>query len=170
MQNHISEIFNTIIPSTIVCFCLFPATLTVPLHTHTCRDFNHVETVKKQQPHLKREPAFPLETVNKPLKQKPTNPLIWGRIVQRRDVIQLLREIGSYPEVTPFTCVYLKPRSRTGNDGSENLELHVKTNRDASTRQIIERLALKHRLIIEDEPGGFLGIYTPERKLLEITA
>jgi hypothetical protein len=90
--------------------------------------------------------------------------------VQRRDVIQLLREISSYPEVTPFTCVYLKPHSRTGTDGSENLELHIKTNRDTSTRQIIERLALKHRLVVEDEPDGYLGIYTPERKLLEVLA
>ena len=90
--------------------------------------------------------------------------------MERCQAIQLLREIGSYPEAMPFTCVYLKPHSRTGKDGSENLELHVKTNRDTSTRQIIEGLALKHRLLIKDEPGGFLVIYTPERKLLEITA
>jgi len=81
-----------------------------------------------------------------------------------------LREIGSFPEVTPFTCVYLKSHSGTGNDGSENLELHVKIDRDTSTRKIIEHLVLKHRLIIKDEPDGFLGIYTPERKLLELTA
>ena len=89
--------------------------------------------------------------------------------MERREAILLLREIGSYPEAMSFTCVYLKPHSRTGTDRPENLELHVKTNRDISTRQIVERLALKHRLFIKDEPGGFLVIYTPERKLLELT-
>jgi hypothetical protein len=90
--------------------------------------------------------------------------------VERREAILLLREIGSYPDAVPFTCVYLKPHSRIGNHGSEDLELHVKTNRDTSTRRIIERLALMHRLLVKDEPGGFIVIYTPERKLLEITA
>jgi hypothetical protein len=80
-----------------------------------------------------------------------------------------LREIGSYPEVIPLTCVYLKPQNQA-NDNPENLELHLKTNCDPSTRQIIERLALTHRLLVKDEPGGFLGICTPERTLLEITA
>jgi len=89
--------------------------------------------------------------------------------VQRREATQLLREIGSYPETIPFTCVYLKHHSRTCHDGSEDLELHVKTNRDTSTRSIIERLALKHRFLVKEEQGGFLVIYTPE-KLLEITA
>jgi hypothetical protein len=87
----------------------------------------------------------------------------------RADAIQLLREIGGYPGVILFTCVYLKPQSQA-NDNPENLELHLKTNCDASTRQIIERLALKNQLIVKDEPGGFLGICTPERKLTEITA
>jgi len=87
----------------------------------------------------------------------------------REEAIQLLRKIGSYPEVIPFTCVYLKPQSQA-DDNSENLELHLKANRDSSTRQIIERLALEHQLIVKDEPGGFLGICTPERKLMEITA
>jgi hypothetical protein len=92
-----------------------------------------------------------------------------GRVLLRAEAIQLLREIGIYPEVIPFTCVYLKPQSQA-NDKMENLELHLKTNRDPSTRKIIERLALKYQLIVKDEPDGFLGICTPERKLMEITA
>jgi hypothetical protein len=86
----------------------------------------------------------------------------------RAEAIQLLREIGSYPEVIPITCVYLKPHSQADYN-PENLELHLKTNPDPSTRQIIERLALKHQLIVKDEPGDFLGVCTPERKLMEIT-
>ena len=87
----------------------------------------------------------------------------------RAEAIQLLREIGSYPEVIPFTCVYLKPQCQA-NDKMENLQLHLKTNRDPLTRKIIERLALKYQLIVKDEPDGFLSIFTPESKLLEITA
>jgi len=87
----------------------------------------------------------------------------------RDEAIQLLREISSHPEVIPFTCIYLKPQSQA-NEKMENLELHLKTNRDPSTRKIIERLVLKYQLIIRDEPDGFLGICTPESKLLEITA
>jgi hypothetical protein len=87
----------------------------------------------------------------------------------RADAIQLLREISSHPEVIPFTCVYLKLQSQA-NDKMENLELHLKTNRDPSTRKIIERLALKYQLIVKVEPDGFLGICTPERKLMKITA
>ena len=87
----------------------------------------------------------------------------------RAEAIQLLREISSYPEVIPFTCVYLKPQCQA-DDKMENLELHLKTNRDPSTRKIIERLALKYQLVIKDEPDGFLSIFTPESKLLEITA
>ena len=87
----------------------------------------------------------------------------------RAEAIQLLREIGSYPEVIPFTYVYLKPQCQA-DDKMENLELHLKTNRHPSTRKIIERLALKYQLIVKDEPDGVLGICTPESKLPEITA
>ena len=90
--------------------------------------------------------------------------------MQRREAIQLLREIGSFPEVTPFTCVHLKSRNRTVNNQSEDIELHVKTNRDPRTRQVVERVALWHQLRVKEEPNGFLAIYTPTRKLLEITA
>jgi hypothetical protein len=92
-----------------------------------------------------------------------------GDPVQRREAIQFLTEIGSHPEVIPFTCVFLKPH-RTDDRDSENLELHVKTNRDASTRRVIERLAQKHQFQIREETDGFLVIYTPGRKILEITA
>ena len=90
--------------------------------------------------------------------------------MQRREAIQLLREIGSFPEVTPFTCVHLKSRKKTVNHQSEDVELYIKTNRDPHTRQIIERVALRYQLRVKEEPGGFLGIYTPKRSLIEITA
>jgi hypothetical protein len=90
--------------------------------------------------------------------------------VQRREAIQLLREIGSFPEVTPFTCVHLKSRNRTINNQSEDVELYVKANRDMLTRQVVERVALRHELRVKEEPDGFLAIYTPKRTLLEITA
>jgi hypothetical protein len=90
--------------------------------------------------------------------------------VQRREAIQLLREIGSFPEVTPFTCVHLKSRNRTINNQSEDVELYVKANRDILTRQVVERIALRHELRVKEEPGGFLAIYTPKRTLLEIIA
>jgi len=90
--------------------------------------------------------------------------------VQRREAIQLLREIGSFPEVTPFTCVHLKSRSRTINDQSKDVELYVKTNCDILARQIVEQIALRHDLRVKEEPSGFLAIYTPRRTLLEITA
>jgi len=75
----------------------------------------------------------------------------------RAEAIQLLREISSYPEVIPFPCVYLNTQSQA-NDKMENVELHLKTNRDPLTRKIIERLALKYQLIVKDEPAGFLSI------------
>jgi hypothetical protein len=88
--------------------------------------------------------------------------------MQRREATLLLRELLDFPEVVPFTCVYLKPHR--GICDPEDVELHVKTNSDSSTRKIIERLAQKHSFLTKDEPGGFLVIYTRERKLLEITA
>ena len=91
-------------------------------------------------------------------------------MVQRREAIQLLREIGSFPEVTPFTCVHLKSRNRTINNESEDFELYVKTNRDILTRQIVERIACRHQFRVKEERGGFLAIYTHKRPLLEITA
>jgi len=90
--------------------------------------------------------------------------------VERRQAIQLLREIGSYPEAIPFICVYLKPHKGRGSDHSEGFELHIKTNRDTSTRRVIEQVAHEHQVGVREESGGFLVIYTPERKLLEIAA
>ena len=89
--------------------------------------------------------------------------------MQRREAIQLLREISSFPEVMPFTCVHLKSCNRTINE-LEDVELYVKTNRDILTRQIVERIAFRHELRVKEEQGGFLAIYTPKRTLLEITA
>jgi hypothetical protein len=88
--------------------------------------------------------------------------------VQRREAILLLREIIDFAEITPFACIYLKPHRRTCD--SEDLELHIKTNCDSSTRRILSRLARKHGFLMKDEPGDFLVIYTPEKNLLEITA
>ena len=88
--------------------------------------------------------------------------------MHRREATLLLREIIDFPEVAPFTCIYLKSRQRAYD--SEDLELHVKTNHNSSTHQIIERLAHKHSFLTKDEPDGFLVIYTPERKPLEIVA
>ena len=51
-----------------------------------------------------------------------------------------------------------------------NYELHVKTNNDCSTQIVIEHVALQDGLFVREEPGGFLGIYAPERELLEVTA
>ncbi len=88
--------------------------------------------------------------------------------MQRREATLLLREINNYPDVTPFSCIYLKPHRRSCD--SENLELHIKIHRDPSTRRIIENIASKHKLLTKEEPDGFLVIYTPERELLKITA
>ena len=90
--------------------------------------------------------------------------------MQRREAIQLLREIGSFPEVMPFTCIHLKSRNRIINNESEDVELHIKTNRDFLTRQIVERIASGYQLRVKEERDGFLDIYTPKRTLLEITA
>ena len=90
--------------------------------------------------------------------------------MQRREAIQLLREIGSFQEVMPFTCVHLKSRNRIINNESEDVELYVKPHRDLLTRQIVERIAFRHQLRVKEEHGGFLAIYTPKRTLLEITA
>jgi hypothetical protein len=81
-----------------------------------------------------------------------------------------LREIGSFPEVTPFTCVHLKARNRIALNRSEDVELYVKADRDILTRQVVERIALRHKLRVKEKPGGFLVIYTPKRTVLEITA
>ena len=83
--------------------------------------------------------------------------------VQRRDATQLLRKIISFPEVQPFTCVYLSRRSN-------NYELHVKTNRDEMTQMVVQHVALQEGLLVREEADGFLGIYTPQRELLELAA
>jgi hypothetical protein len=83
--------------------------------------------------------------------------------VQRREATLLLRKIASFPEVMPFTCVYLSSHSG-------NYELHLKTNRDHMTNVVIEHVALQEGLHVRAEPNGFFVIYTPERRLLEITA
>jgi hypothetical protein len=91
-------------------------------------------------------------------------------VMKRREATNLLRQIIDYPELTQFTCVYLKPNSQTQRRSREDFELHVKTNYDTSTRVVIERLALRQGLLVKEEPGGFLAIYTPERRILEVTA
>jgi hypothetical protein len=83
--------------------------------------------------------------------------------MRRREATLLLRKIASFAEVMPFTCVYLS--SHLGN-----CELHLKTNGDYMTHLVIEHVALQEGLLVREETGGFLGIYTPERTLLEITA
>ena len=90
--------------------------------------------------------------------------------MRRREAIELLREIGNFPEVMSFTCVNLKSRNRNINDESEDFELYVKTNRDILTRQIVERIAFRHQLRVKEEYGGFLAVYTPKQTFLEITA
>jgi len=83
--------------------------------------------------------------------------------VQRRDAMQLLRKIISFPEVQPFACVYISRRS-------DHYELHVKTNRDEVTQMVVKRVALQEGLLVREEADGFLGIYTPQRELLELAA
>jgi hypothetical protein len=101
-------------------------------------------------------------------KRKPHN--LRGKAVQRREATRLLREILSFPEVIPFTCVYLKPRNLSRGVLCDDFELHVKAERDRLTRQVIERLAFKQGLVVRDEPGGFLVISAPREGLLEVTA
>jgi hypothetical protein len=83
--------------------------------------------------------------------------------VQRREATLLLRKIASFPEVMPFTCVYL-------SNHLDNFELHVKTSREHLTQVVIEHIALQEGLRVREEPDGFLVFYKPERRLLEITA
>jgi hypothetical protein len=70
---------------------------------------------------------------------------------------------SSFPEVIPFSCVYL-----TKHLG--NYELHVQTNHDCMAQAVIEQVAIQDGLLVREETGGFLGIFTPERELLEVTA
>ena len=85
--------------------------------------------------------------------------------MQRRDATQLLRRIIDFPDIIPFTCVYL-----TGSEQLGTVELHVKTDRDSVKQTVIEHIARQEGLHVRDEPGGFLGIYTPKTELLELTA
>ncbi len=88
--------------------------------------------------------------------------------MQRREATFLLREMIGFPEIAPFTCIYLSPHGDKCD--SENVELHVKTNNDSSTHRIINRIAKSHSFLTKDEPNGFLVIYTPERAPVEIVA
>ncbi len=75
----------------------------------------------------------------------------------------LLRKIISFPEVQPFSCVYL-----TQHLG--DYTLHVKTNLDCETKVIIKHVALQRGLIVREETDGFLAIFAPQREFLELTA
>jgi hypothetical protein len=108
--------------------------------------------------------------VSKRIKQNPQPTNLWENAVQRRAATLLLREIINFPEVIPFTCVYLKRTNRSRNPQLDDFELHVKTNQDFITRRIIENLALQQGLLVQEESDGFLAIYTPGREPLEITA
>jgi hypothetical protein len=83
--------------------------------------------------------------------------------VQRREATLLLRKIISFSEIQPFTCVYLSKHPH-------GYELHVKADRDKTTLMVIQHVALQEGLLVREEAEGFVGIYTPQRRLLELAA
>jgi hypothetical protein len=92
-----------------------------------------------------------------------------GRRLQRREAILLLREICALPEVPLLTCVYLKSQSETIDYSSKDFVLHIKANGNSTVRKTIERLALRHHLEVGEDSHGFLTVFTPKKRLLEIT-
>ncbi len=86
-----------------------------------------------------------------------------GKAVQRREAMLLLRKITSFPEVQPFSCVYL-------TQCLGDYTLHVKTDYDCETKVIIKHVALQRGLVVREETGGFLAIFAPQRELLKLTA
>jgi hypothetical protein len=88
--------------------------------------------------------------------------------LQRREAILLLREICALPEAPPLTCVYLTSRNSAVDFSPKDFELHIKANSDAAIRKTVERVAFKHHLEVREESHGFLMVYSPRKKLLEI--
>jgi hypothetical protein len=92
-----------------------------------------------------------------------------GRHLQRREAILLLREICALPETPMLTCVYLKSQNSAIDSSSKDFELYIKANGDAAIRKTVEWVAFKHHLEVSEDSHGFLMVYSPRKRLLEIT-
>jgi hypothetical protein len=81
----------------------------------------------------------------------------------------LLREICDYPESKLISRIFLKPLNQVSELFSESYELYIANSFTKATVKRIKSIAEKHDLKIK-ESEGYLVIYAPERKILEMVA
>lgn len=92
-----------------------------------------------------------------------------GIFVQRREAVLLLREIGDCPESKLISCIFLKPQSQASEFLPESYELYIANSFTKAAIKCIKSIVEKHDLKMK-ESDGYLVIYAPERKILEMVA
>ncbi len=92
-----------------------------------------------------------------------------GIDLQRREAVLLLRDIGDCPESKLIRCIFLKPLNRATAFSSESYELYIANSFTKASVKRIKSIVEKHNLLIR-ESEGYLVIYAPERKILEMVA
>jgi hypothetical protein len=89
--------------------------------------------------------------------------------VQRREAVLLLREIGDCPESKLISCIFLKPQKQASDFLSESYELYIANSFTKAAIKRIKSIVEKHDLNMK-ESDGYLVIYAPDRKILELVA
>lgn len=93
-----------------------------------------------------------------------------GRRLLRREAILILREIfNCCQDASLVNFAFLRRVNKNGDSEAEDFELHLKARLSASTRDIIESIANKHKLLTMYSED-YVIIYSPEQSSLQITA
>jgi hypothetical protein len=89
--------------------------------------------------------------------------------VQRREAVLLLREISDCPESNLISCIFLKPQNQASEIFPQTYELYIANSFTKAAIKRIKSIVEKHDLNMK-ESEGYLVIYAPERKILEMVA
>jgi hypothetical protein len=92
-----------------------------------------------------------------------------GIFVQRREAVLLLREIDDCPESKLISCIFLKPQNHASDFFPQSYELYIANSFTKAAIKFIKSIVEKHDLKMK-ESEGYLVIYAPDRKILEIVA
>ena len=90
--------------------------------------------------------------------------------MKRREAIQVLREICDFiTDDSIVNCLILKPLGDFAPFAVEGYALQMKIAFSESVLEQIKSVAAKHQLKV-DESDGYLVVYAPPKRLVEITA
>ena len=130
---------------------------------------NYMQHVKNQWTNNNNHTHFLFDIVNKFHKAQNRTFTLREQTLHRRETTQFLREMDDCLDALPISCVFLKKTTNNDSQSLDDYELHIKITLNSFTQSFITQLAKKHNLLLKVS-NGFLVIYSPESRLLEIAA